>query len=182
MLVTAHRRENLGVPLTRICTAIARLVERFSDLHVVFPMHLNPRVRRASTELLGGLDRVRLCEPADYVTFVSLMDRSDIILTDSGGIQEEAPALGVPVLVARDTTERPEGVDAGVVKLVGTDTDEIFSAGEELLSNASVYARMAGGGSPYGDGRASERICDALEYVLELRESRPGDFRYERDE
>jgi UDP-N-acetylglucosamine 2-epimerase (non-hydrolysing) len=182
MLVTAHRRENLGVPLTRICNAIARLVERFNDLHVVFPMHLNPRVRRAATELLGGLDRVRLCEPADYVTFVSLMDRSDIILTDSGGIQEEAPALGVPVLVARDTTERPEGVDAGVVKLVGTDTDEIFSAGEELLSNASVYARMAGGGSPYGDGRASERICDALEYVLELRESRPGDFRYERDE
>lgn len=182
MLVTAHRRENLGVPLTRICNAIARLVERFSDLHVVFPMHLNPKVRRAATELLGDLDRVRLCEPADYVTFVSLMDRSDLILTDSGGIQEEAPALGVPVLVARDTTERPEGVDAGVVRLVGTDADEIFNAGEELLSNASVYARMAGGGSPYGDGRAAERICDALEYVLELRDSRPGDFRYERDD
>lgn len=182
LLVTAHRRENLGVPLTRICSAISRLVEHFKDLHVVFPMHLNPKVRRAATELLGDLDRVRLCEPADYVTFVALMDRSDLILTDSGGIQEEAPALGVPVLVARDTTERPEGVDAGVVRLVGTDAEEIFSAGEELLSNPSVYARMAGGGSPYGDGHASERICDALEYVLELRDTRPKDFRYERDD
>jgi UDP-N-acetylglucosamine 2-epimerase (non-hydrolysing) len=145
-------------------------------------MHLNPKVRRAATELLGDLDRVRLCEPADYVTFVSLMDRADLILTDSGGIQEEAPALGVPVLVARDTTERPEGIDAGVVKLVGTDADEIFSVGEELLSNASVYARMAGGGSPYGDGHASQRICDAVEYVLELRDARPEDFTYERAE
>ncbi|MBD3292880.1 MAG: UDP-N-acetylglucosamine 2-epimerase (non-hydrolyzing), partial [Armatimonadia bacterium] len=182
MLVTAHRRENLGVPLTRICTAIARLVERFSDLHVVFPMHLNPKVRRAATELLGDLERVRLCEPADYITFVSLMDRSDLILTDSGGIQEEAPALGVPVLVARDTTERPEGIEAGVVRLVGTDTEEIFAAGEDLLSNASVYARMAGGGSPYGDGHASERICDAVEYMLELRDNRPEDFTYEHAE
>lgn len=182
MLVTAHRRENLGVPLTRICNAIARLVERFSDLHVVFPMHLNPKVRRAATEMLGDLDRVRLTEPADYVTFVALMDRSDLILTDSGGIQEEAPALGVPVLVARDTTERPEGVEAGVVRLVGTDADAIYEAGEELLSNASAYARMASGGSPYGDGRASARICDALEYVLELRETPPEDFHYRRDE
>lgn len=180
MLVTAHRRENLGVPLTRICNGIVRLVERFPDLHVVFPMHLNPKVRRAATELLGDIDRLRLCEPADYVTFVSLMDRADLILTDSGGIQEEAPALGVPVLVARDTTERPEGIDAGVVRLVGTDADEIFSAGEELLSNASVYARMSGGGSPYGDGHASERICDAVEYLLELRDTRPDDFTYER--
>ncbi len=182
MLVTAHRRENLGVPLTRVCNAIARLVERFDDLHVVFPMHLNPKVRRAATELLGDSERVRLCEPADYVTFVSLMDHADIILTDSGGIQEEAPALGIPVLVARDTTERPEGVEAEVVRLVGTDTDAVFEAGEELLSNPSVYARMASGGSPYGDGRAAERICDALEYVLELRDSPPEPFAYEREE
>jgi len=136
-------------------------------------------VRTAVTELLGGLDRVRLCEPADYVTFVGLMNRSDLILTDSGGIQEEAPALGVPVLVARDTTERPEGIDAGVVRLVGTDSDAIFEAGEELLSNPSAYARMAGGGSPYGDGHASERICDALEYVLELRDAPPEEFSYQ---
>jgi UDP-N-acetylglucosamine 2-epimerase (non-hydrolysing) len=122
---------------------------------------------------------VRLCEPADYVTFVGLMNRSDLILTDSGGIQEEAPALGVPVLVARDTTERPEGIDAGVARLVGTDSDAIFEAGAELLSNPSAYARMAGGGSPYGDGHASERICDAMEYVLELRDTPPEEFEYQ---
>ncbi len=179
MLVTAHRRENLGVPFTRICTAIAELVKQFENLHVVFPMHLNPRVRRAATELLGELDRVHLCEPADYVTFVPLMGRADLILTDSGGIQEEGPALGVPVLVARDTTERPEGIEAGVVKLVGTQTAEIVEAASELLTSATVYARMASGGSPYGDGRASQRICDALEYVLGLRSSRPDDFIYQ---
>ncbi len=181
MLVTAHRRENLGVPFTRICTAIREIVEAFDDLHVVFPMHLNPKVRRAATELLGELDRVHLCEPADYVTFVPLMARSDLILTDSGGIQEEAPALGVPVLVARDTTERPEGIDAGVVRLVGTQTEEIVSAAEELLTSASVYARMAAGGSPYGDGRASERICDAIEYVMGLRSEPPEDFDFQPD-
>lgn len=179
LLVTAHRRENLGVPFTRICTAIADIVKRFDDLTVIFPMHLNPKVRGAATELLGGLDRVHLCEPLDYVTFVPLMARSDLIITDSGGIQEEAPALGVPVLVVRDTTERPEGVDAGVVQLVGTETADIFDAASELLTNASAYARMAGGGSPYGDGRASERICDAIEYAAGLREDRPADFVYE---
>ena len=178
MLVTAHRRENLGVPFTRICTAIAQLVERFPDLHVVFPMHPNPTVRRAATELLGGLDRVFLCEPADYAIFVPLMARADLILTDSGGIQEEAPAVGVPVLVARDTTERPEGVDAGVVRLVGTQTEAIVAAATELLTNPAAYARMAGAGSPYGDGKASERICDALEHVIGVRDQRPQDFIY----
>ncbi len=179
LLVTAHRRENLGVPFTRICTAIADIVRRFDDLTVIFPMHLNPKVRGAATELLGGLDRVHLCEPLDYVTFVPLMARADLIITDSGGIQEEAPALGVPVLVVRDTTERPEGVDAGVVRLVGTETGDIFDAAQELLTNATAYARMAGGGSPYGDGRAAERICDAIEYAAGLREDRPEDFVYE---
>ncbi len=181
LLVTAHRRENLGVPFTRICTAIARLIDEFEDLHAVFPMHLNPTVRRAATELLGGLDRVHLCEPADYLAFVPLMARADLILTDSGGIQEEAPALGVPVLVARETTERPEGIEAGVVRLVGTQTEEITEAARELLTSPTAYARMAGGGSPYGDGHASERICDALEYTLGLRDRRPGDFRYRPD-
>jgi len=178
LLVTAHRRENLGVPFTRICTAIAQLVEEFDDLHVVFPMHLNPKVRRAAAELLGELERVHLCEPADYVTFVALMSRADLILTDSGGIQEEAPALGIPVLVARETTERPEGVEAGVVRLVGTQTERIVSEARELLTSATAYARMARGGSPYGDGRAAERICDALEYVMGLRDRRPQDFVY----
>ncbi|MGD9498166.1 MAG: non-hydrolyzing UDP-N-acetylglucosamine 2-epimerase [Armatimonadota bacterium] len=179
LLVTAHRRENLGVPFTRICTAVAELVREFEDLQVVFPMHLNPMVRRAATELLGDLERVTLCEPADYATFVPLMARADIILTDSGGIQEEAPALGVPVLVARDTTERPEGVKAGVVRLVGTQTEAIVTAARELLTNATAYARMAGGGSPYGDGHAAERICDGLAYAMGMRERRPQDFRYQ---
>ncbi|MEA3400366.1 MAG: UDP-N-acetylglucosamine 2-epimerase (non-hydrolyzing) [Armatimonadota bacterium] len=178
MLVTAHRRENLGVPFTRICTALAGLVNGFEDLHVVFPMHLNPKVRRAATELLGGVERVFLCEPADYVTFVSLMSRADLILTDSGGIQEEAPALGVPVLVARETTERPEGIDAGVARLVGTQTEDIMEAAEELLTSPTAYARMAGAGSPYGDGHAAERICDGLEFVLGMRHGRPQEFAY----
>ncbi len=179
LLVTAHRRENLGVPFTRICTAIMKLVEAFEDLTVVFPMHLNPIVRRSATELLEEHDRVHLCEPADYVTFVSLMARADLIITDSGGIQEEAPALRVPVLVVRETTERPEGVDAGVVKLVGTQTDDIFAAAAELLTNASAYQQMASGGSPYGDGRAAQRICDALEFALGQCDERPADFIYQ---
>ena len=178
LLVTAHRRENLGVPFTRICTAIAKLAEDFEDLTVVFPMHLNPMVRQAADELLGDLERVHLCEPADYVTFVPLMARADLIITDSGGIQEEAPSLHVPVLVVRETTERPEGIEAGVVKLVGTQTEDIIATAQELLTSATAYQRMAGGGNPYGDGRASERICDALEFALGQREERPADFQY----
>lgn len=178
LLVTAHRRENLGVPFTRICTAIAKLTESFEDLTVIFPMHLNPLVRQAADELLGNLDRVHLCEPADYVTFVPLMARADLIITDSGGIQEEAPSLHVPVLVVRDATERPEGIEAGVVKLVGTQTEDIIAAAQELLTSAGAYRRMASGGNPYGDGRASERICEALEFALGQREERPADFRY----
>jgi UDP-N-acetylglucosamine 2-epimerase (non-hydrolysing) len=178
LLVTAHRRENLGVPFTRICTAIAKLAEDFEDLTVVFPMHLNPMVRQAAEELLGDLERVHLCEPADYVTFVPLMARADLIITDSGGIQEEAPSLHVPVLVVRETTERPEGIEAGVVKLVGTQTEDIIATAQELLTSATAYQRMAGGGNPYGDGRASERICDALEFALGQREERPADFQY----
>jgi len=178
LLVTAHRRENVGVPFTRICTAIAKLAEDFEDLTVVFPMHLNPMVRQAANELLGDLERVHLCEPADYVTFVPLMARADLIITDSGGIQEEAPSLHVPVLVVRETTERPEGIEAGVVKLVGTQTEDIIATAQELLTSATAYQRMAGGGNPYGDGRASERICDALEFALGQREERPADFQY----
>jgi len=150
LVVTAHRRENLGVPFTRICTAIASLVAAFDDLTVVFPMHRNPMVQKAAIEALGDLERVYLCEPADYVTFVPLMARADLIITDSGGIQEEAPALKVPVLVVRDTTERPEGIEAGVVKLVGTQTEAILAAAQELLTNPAAYQRMASGGSPYG--------------------------------
>lgn len=175
-LVTAHRRESFGVPMTRIFAAIKQLVETFDDLNVVFPVHRNPVVRKAAEEMLGSVERVVLCDPVDYLTFVPLMARSDIIITDSGGVQEEAPALGVPVLVVRDTTERPEGVQAGVAKLVGTQTETIVAEATALLTNPAEYRRMASLGCPYGDGRAAVRICDVLEYFFHLRDRRPPDF------
>ena len=176
VLVTAHRRENLGVPLARVCEAIQRIVERYSDVTVLWPLHFNPLVRKTAHELLDNVPRVRLAEPPDYLDFVPLMQRADLIITDSGGVQEEAPALGVPVLVVRDTTERPEGVEAGIARLVGTDADAIFEAAAALFENPSEYRRMAEGGCPYGDGRASERNCDALESWFDQRAERPADF------
>ncbi|MEN6347136.1 MAG: UDP-N-acetylglucosamine 2-epimerase (non-hydrolyzing) [Armatimonadia bacterium] len=175
-LLTAHRRESLGVPLTRIFLAVKELIERFSDLHVIFPVHKNPKVQRAAEEILGSSERVVLCDPVDYLTFVPLMARADIIITDSGGVQEEAPALGVPVIVVRDTTERPEGVAAGVAKLVGTETERIVAEVSHLLNNPNEYRRMASLGCPYGDGKASARICDALEFYFGMRDARPADF------
>ncbi len=176
ILVTIHRRENLGVPFTSICLALLELVERYPELTVVFPMHPNPRVRSAAQELLGASPRIRLCEPPDYLVFVAVMRAVDIIITDSGGIQEEAPALGLPVLVARESTERPEGIEAGVTKLVGTQTEDIVQAAAVLLDNPSAYETMASGGNPYGDGKASERVVAALEYQFGLRDDRPSDF------
>ena len=176
VLVTAHRRENLGVPLARVCEALQRIVERYSDVTVLWPLHFNPLVRKTAHELLDNVPRIRLAEPPDYLDFVPLMQRADLIITDSGGVQEEAPALGVPVLVVRDTTERPEGVEAGIARLVGTDADAIFEAAAALFENPSEYRRMAEGGCPYGDGKASERICDALEYWFDQRKDRPADF------
>lgn len=175
-LLTAHRRESLGVPMVRVFTAVRQLVQTFPDLHVIFPVHRNPRVQQAAHEILGGVERVTLCEPVDYLTFVPLMARADIIITDSGGVQEEAPALGVPVFVARDTTERPEGVEAGVARLVGTQTETIVAEVGRLLTNPAEYRRAASIGSPYGDGKAAARICDAIEYTLGLRDTRPADF------
>ena len=175
-VLTAHRRENLGVPLTRIFMAVKQLVERFPDLHVIFTVHKNPKVRKAAQEILGDVERVVLCDSVDYLTFVPLMARADIIITDSGGVQEEAPALGVPVLVVRDTTERPEGVDAGVAKLVGTETETIVAEASRLLTSPSDYRRMTTIGCPYGDGRAAARICDALEHYFGFRDTRPPDF------
>ncbi|MCE5215874.1 UDP-N-acetylglucosamine 2-epimerase (non-hydrolyzing), partial [bacterium] len=175
-LLTAHRRESLGVPLTRIFLAVKELIERFSDLHVIFPVHKNPKVQKAAEEILGSSERVVLCDPVDYLTFVPLMARADIIITDSGGVQEEAPALGVPVIVVRDTTERPEGVAAGVAKLVGTETERIVAEVSHLLNNPNEYRRMASLGCPYGDGKASARICDALEFYFGMRDARPADF------
>lgn len=164
VLITAHRRESFGEPLRQAAFAIRELVERFggSGTEFVFPVHLNPNVQGAMLPILGGLEHLHLMEPLDYQSLVQLMQASALILTDSGGIQEEAPGLGVPVLVMRDTTERPEGVDAGVVKLVGTDRGAIVAAATELLSDESARQKMITGANPYGDGRAAERIVAAL--------------------
>ncbi len=179
-LVTVHRRENLGVPFTSICLAFLELVERYPDLDIIFPMHPNPRVRKAAGELLGSAPRVHLCEPPDYLVFVALMQCADLIITDSGGIQEEAPAVGVPVLVVRETTERPEGIQAGVTKLVGTQTGDIVREAAALFDNPSAYEAMASGVNPYGDGRAALRTIAALEQFFGIREEALPDFDWQQ--
>jgi UDP-N-acetylglucosamine 2-epimerase (non-hydrolysing) len=162
VLVTTHRRESFGAPLRSTCSAIRDLVERFADLEVVLPVHPNPEVKATVGEILCDAPRVSLIEPVDYVEFVHLMNRACLILTDSGGVQEEAPSLGKPVLVLREVTERPEGVTAGTAVVVGTDRARIVETASTLLTSPDAYARMANAVSPYGDGRASERIADAL--------------------
>jgi len=171
-LVTTHRRESFGGPLESTCAAVRTLVERFEDLDVVIPVHPNPQVKQVVVRKLCDLQRVHLIEPVDYVEFVNLMARAHIILTDSGGVQEEAPSLGKPVLVLREVTERPEGVEAGTAVIVGTDRDKIVRTASELLTSPAAYARMANAVSPYGDGRASERIADALRERFEARSTR----------
>ena len=161
LLVTGHRRENFGDGFLRICKALAKIARR-DDLQVVYPVHLNPNVQAPVRQLLAGLDNVHLIEPLEYLPFVYLMQQAHIILTDSGGVQEEAPSLGKPVLVMRDTTERPEAVEAGTVSLVGTDDVRIVSEIERLLDDPDAYASMAGAHNPYGDGRACGRILDAI--------------------
>ena len=164
VLVTAHRRESFGEPFRDLCCGLRELAERFAadGVHFVYPVHLNPNVRRPVQELLGAADNISLMDPLDYLSLVHLMKRSSLILTDSGGIQEEAPGLRVPVLVMRDTTERPEGVEAGVVKLVGTSRERIVEEASRLLCDPTAHAAMAGGANPYGDGRAAHRIVSAL--------------------
>ena len=162
VLITGHRRESFGGGFERICQAISNLANDFKDVQFVYPMHLNPNVREPVNRLLADKGNVYLIEPADYLPFVYLMDKASVILTDSGGVQEEAPSLGKPVLVMRDTTERPEAVDAGTVKLVGTNVDSIISNVIELLTNESVYKEMSFAHNPYGDGKACQRIVDAL--------------------
>jgi UDP-N-acetylglucosamine 2-epimerase (non-hydrolysing) len=162
LLVTAHRRENWGRPIQNICTAIRCLVADFSDVTVVFSVHKNPIVRQIVNTELGGVDRVHLLEPVDYEPFVHLMKRAHFILTDSGGVQEEAPSLGKPVLVLRDVTERPEGVVAGTLRLVGTDTERIIAEATRLLTDPGAYMTMAQARNPYGDGHAAERVVDLL--------------------
>jgi UDP-N-acetylglucosamine 2-epimerase (non-hydrolysing) len=162
VLVTTHRRESFGAPLRSICAAVRELAERFADLQFVLPVHPNPEVKETVRSLLSDLPGMFLIEPVDYVEFVHLMARAHIVLTDSGGVQEEAPSLGKPVLVLRDVTERPEGVAAGTAVVVGTDQARIVSVASELLTCPDVYSRMANAVNPYGDGRASERILAAL--------------------
>jgi len=162
VLITGHRRENFGTRFAEICRAFKRLAEQHQDVTIVYPVHLNPNVRRPVHEILAGVENIRLIEPVDYKLFVYLMDRSYFIISDSGGIQEEAPSLGKPVLVTRDTTERPEAVAAGAVKLVGADPQKIVVEAELLLSDDAAYARMANVENPYGDGQACQRIAEAL--------------------
>ncbi len=162
VLITAHRRESFGEPFRDLCLAIRELAERFGDTYFVYPVHLNPNVRAPVEEILQGLANVHLIEPLDYLSLVHLMKASTIILTDSGGIQEEAPGLGIPVLVMRDTTERPEGLEAGVVKLVGTDRSRIVAEAARLLEDPGARQSMSTGRNPYGDGKASQRIVKAL--------------------
>lgn len=163
--VTSHRRENFGDGLTNIASALREIANR-EDVAMIFPVHLNPNVRAIMQDALGDLDNVALIEPLDYPNFVSLLDACTFMLTDSGGVQEEAPALGKPVLVMRDTTERPEGVEAGTAKLVGTDKDTIIEEATKLLDNADYYEKMAKAHNPFGDGNASERIADIIEQSL----------------
>ncbi|NLK52190.1 MAG: UDP-N-acetylglucosamine 2-epimerase (non-hydrolyzing) [Syntrophomonadaceae bacterium] len=162
LLVTTHRRENWGEPLREVYLALRDLLDTFSDIEIVFPVHKNPRVREGVERVLGGVERVHLVEPLDYEPFAHLMHRSTLVLTDSGGLQEEAPALGKPVLVLRDTTERPEAVTAGTVKLVGTGREDVYQTARELLADPQVYEAMARAANPYGDGQAAQRIVLAI--------------------
>lgn len=163
IFITAHRRENLGQPMHHMFRAIRRVMEEHPDVKALYPIHMNPAVRQAAEEELAGLDRIHICEPVEVFDCHNLMARSYLILTDSGGIQEEAPSLGKPVLVMRDTTERPEGVAAGTLKLVGTNESVIYQSFRELLENQEAYQAMAHAANPYGDGHACERIADILE-------------------
>lgn len=176
VLMTAHRRENLGEKMRGMFRAIRRLVDTHEDIAVVYPVHLNPAVKEAAAEILGDHARIRLIEPLDVVDFHNFMSRSHLILTDSGGVQEEAPAFGVPVLVLRDTTERPEGIEAGTLKLAGTDEQVIFDLAHELLTDEDAYAKMSKAANPYGDGEASRRIAEAILYYYGLRKERPDTF------
>lgn len=167
VLLTAHRRENLGEPMENMFRAIYRILEEHPDVQVVYPMHLNPAVRDTARAILGSHERVHLIEPLEVFDFHNFASRSYMILTDSGGIQEEAPSLGKPVLVLRDTTERPEGIEAGTLKLAGVEEETIYDLTKELLTDSALYNQMAQASNPYGDGHASERIVEALISFLE---------------
>jgi UDP-N-acetylglucosamine 2-epimerase (non-hydrolysing) len=163
ILITAHRRENLGAPMHAMFRAIRRIIDEHPDVKAIYPIHLNPAVREAAAQELGGCDRIRMIEPLDVLDFHNFLARSYLVLTDSGGIQEEAPSLGKPVLVMRDTTERPEGIKAGTLKLVGTEEETIYASFKQLLCDKAEYSRMSQASNPYGDGHACRRIADIIE-------------------
>jgi UDP-N-acetylglucosamine 2-epimerase (non-hydrolysing) len=166
IMITAHRRENLGWPMRNMFRAIKRIIDETSDIKAIYPIHMNPLVREAASEILGDTDRIKIIEPLDVLDFHNFLARSYLILTDSGGIQEEAPSLGKPVLVMRDTTERPEGIVAGTLKLVGTDEALIYKTFKHLIEDQNEYDKMSKASNPYGDGYASKRIADILEESL----------------
>lgn len=177
ILITAHRRENLGEPMAQVFQALRQIVQEFPQVEVVFPVHKNPQVRAVVQEVLGRLPQVHLIEPLDYEPFVNLMARSFLVLTDSGGLQEEAPSLGKPVLVLRDTTERPEAVTAGTVTLVGTGREQVYQETKRLLTDTQYYQTMANAVNPYGDGKAARRIVESIRYVYQLTPDRPEPYR-----
>lgn len=176
VLMTAHRRENLGENMQQMFRAIKRLVEKHEDIHVVYPVHLNPVVQETADQILGKDKRITLIDPLGVVDFHNFASRAYLILTDSGGVQEEAPSLGVPVLVLRDTTERPEGVEAGTLKLAGTDENIIFDLADQLLSDETEHQKMAHASNPYGDGEVSARIVEAIRYYFKETNDKPTDF------
>lgn len=177
ILLTAHRRENLGEPMRNMFRAIKRIVEEHNDVKVVYPVHMNPAVREVADEILGNDPRIQLIEPLDVIDFHNFASRAYLILTDSGGVQEEAPSLGVPVLVLRDTTERPEGIEAGTLKLAGIEEETIYSLAKELLTNPNEYERMSKAANPYGDGEASRRICEAIRFHFNQTDCRPDEYK-----
>ena len=176
ILLTTHRRENLGEPMRHIYKALRRIIEEIPDTEIVFPVHRNPLVRKVVEEELAGVDRIHLIDPMEYEPFANLMSLSSLVLTDSGGIQEEAPSLGKPVLVLRNTTERPEAVEAGTVRLIGTDNDVVYAETKRLLTDQAAYDAMSNAVNPYGDGKASQRIVQAILHAFAGEEAVPADF------
>lgn len=176
ILLTAHRRENIGEPMHRIFKAVRDLADEYEDVVFIYPMHRNPKVRAIAEQYLLNRNRIELIEPLDAIEFHNFTNQSYLVLTDSGGIQEEAPTFGKPVLVLRDHTERPEGVEAGTAKVIGTDYDNIFQNVKQLIEHDEVYRRMSQANNPYGDGQASRRICEAIEYYFGLRSKKPDEF------
>ncbi|MBV5191995.1 MULTISPECIES: non-hydrolyzing UDP-N-acetylglucosamine 2-epimerase [Staphylococcus] len=179
ILLTSHRRENIGQPMENIFKAARRIVEEIEDAVIVYPMHKNPKVRDIARQYLSDHDRIELIEPLEVVDFHNFAHQSYLILTDSGGVQEEAPSLGKPVLVLRDTTERPEGVEAGTLKLAGTEEEDVYRLTKELLTDKELYQSMSIAQNPYGDGHASERICNHIRHYFGLTQTKPESFKPE---